>query len=110
MIKALQILISSIVWGGIYLFFGLKPNIFGVRCYALLGIIFSILSVVFPRTICIGVAKAEKATILEKLVPVSICILLAIGTKLLYPTPIVGIVNSYLIGVIPPYLIKLKEK
>lgn len=110
MLKAVQVLVSCIAWGAIYLFFGLKPNIIGVNCYALLGVVFSLCSIIFPRTMCIGVAKADKASILEKIVPVLICLAIAYGTKYLYPTPVMGIINSYLIGAIFPYLVTLKIK
>lgn len=82
-------------------------NISKIYFMPLLGIVISIVSVVNPAIVDMGVAKYKKANLYERIFPLFIVGIILYLSTWFTPTIIVAMVNSYYLGVSVSYMFKI---
>lgn len=87
--------------------FSLATNLLNIHFIPLMGIGISIISVVYPAIVDMGVAKYSKANLYDRIFPLLIVGIILYISTWFTPTVIVAMVNSYYLGVAISYMFKI---
>ena len=98
--------ISAIgIWALLVSFFGITNlTFFGVRFNTAIGVIFSLLCLLMPKTFDMGVTEWGTANVLEKMLPIVTVILLLLALRIAGQSYATLVINSLFIGELVTYI------